>query len=60
LRCHAIAVRSWEIPISSVGSVVCRVKKTLTPARRAASRTHLIRPVTCRPSALADDADLQS
>ena len=44
-------MRSWEIPISSTGSVMYRVKKTLTPAPRAASRTRITLSVTSGPSA---------
>ena len=49
-RCQAIAMRSWNAPISSFGSDMWRVKKIRTPASRAARSTWTTFDVIAAPS----------
>jgi len=51
-RCQAIAVRSPEVPVTSSGSVMCRVKNVRTPALRAASSTVVTRVITSAASSI--------
>ena len=45
--CQALAVRNCEVPATSLGSDMWRMKNTRTPAPRAASRTATTAAVTC-------------